>query len=364
MDVFFLIIVVLIFAGAFYAQLHQRSAQEARWKALAARRGLSFQPGNLLTSPRLAAQIDGTDVVIDMVTRKKGKTSVRYARATAAPSLALPAGLHIAPEGLGSKVAKLVGGQDIEISDLAFDQRARIQAHNAADVQALFADAQLTAACMTLFSTSRFNQIANGSIILEKLAREGGAAELLMEQSASLAAALTAARLRPWQRLAKVHSLTLTTRSTQIRLAGTLDGLKIAATADPSKGLCRLSVRVPADLPPALWIVSGRSPDAVSLGDPILDSTITASGAPTDVLSALLRGDALRGELLSVLHAFPESSVHSGFVHMVLPSASSLELSERVEDACRLARALAARTPEPEPEPGRQSARKTQRQQG
>jgi len=336
------IMVVMLVAVGLY-QLNQQQTLEANFKSLASERGLTFLAGDLFTSARVTGEIDGNDVTIERVAHKKGKTSVAYIKVSVRPSLALPSSLNIAPEGLGASFNKLLGWKDIIVGDAGLDQRAYIHADNESDVRALFGDAELAMTCMTLFSSSRYNGISDGAVVMEDRIWNGSEAAALLPTALNIATALSAARLRPWQRLAAAHGLSLEVQRSTIQLSGQVDGMALSAHANTAAGHATVEVTVPATLPASLRVVSGRAAGAVKLGDPVLDGMVSATGAPIAVLRSLLRDDALRGDLLSVVHAFPGSRVEGRRVLLSLPYASSLELESAVADACRLAAALGQR---------------------
>lgn len=341
MEAIVLLIGLLFFGVVLFINQQQRQERTAAaWRRLAAEKGLTFTPGGFLSAPTLAGQIDGVGVGATIVQHKHGKSSVSYVQVATVPALPVPAGFGMSPEGLGTAIVKMAGGQDVQIGDSFVDDRARIRGQNEADIQALFEDALLRQACMTLFASSRYNRIADGQVVLEKRAWNGDEIYALLSQALDTAVALDQARVRPWQHLATKHDLQLEVGRQNITAAGTVDGFVVEARGVLQPGRTVIKVRLPEAVPAGLKVVSGDKAGAVALGDPILDGMISASGAPPETLRALLRGDALRGELLAVLHAFPSSRVSGGVVEMVLPVGSTMALEERVRDACRLARAL------------------------
>ena len=339
-------IAVVILSVTYFFTEQQRQHLRAVWRRVASERGLRFTEGSLFVPTSMVGDIDDMHIHVDIHSRKQGKSSVPYTRVQVVPPQQVPDGLRLTPEGLGSALVKAVGGQDIQVGEAALDSRTRIQGDNPADVQALFADARLQSELLGLFSTSRFNHFGGGAVVLEKRGRVTDDIGRLMEQALSIARQLSEARMRPWNDLVRRHpDLALSTPDrAHIALAGqTADGLHVQAAARLDAGRTRLTVAVPADLPPGLVIAAGDRPGGVRLGDPVLDGMVSVSGAPAEVLRPLLLDDELRGELLAVVHAFPGSRVSGNSVVLNLPVASTLELADRLEDACRLARALARR---------------------
>lgn len=350
MEALFLLFALVIGGAALFMHHQRQQRLIAVWGALASREGLHFEDGGFLGKPSLSGDIGGVGVGASLVARKHGKSSVMYVRVATRPTLPMPDGLAMTPENLGAAILKMAGGQDIQIGDAYLDGKARICAQNEGDVQALFEHAPLRQACLSMFSGGRYNRVSSSQIIVERRSRDGDEIHALLSQALKIARAFDAARLAPWQHLARTHGLQLEVGRHNIIASGTIDGLEVRARGVPQPGRTEISVRIPAPMPTKMRVVSGEQPGAVPLGDPILDGMISASGAPAEALRALLCGDGMRGELLSVLHAFPASRVADNTVELVMPVGSVGDLGERVRDACRLATALAAQAQQ-QPQP-------------
>lgn len=121
--------VVLIFAGTIgFERLRRR-----RWLALAS--ALHLEPagksgfGDL---PPLRGSLAGRPVTLRTFTRGSGKNQTRWtALDVDAPRVDPYFRLRLTPEGLGTRVAKAFGGQDVQLGDEAFDEAFRIESNDA-----------------------------------------------------------------------------------------------------------------------------------------------------------------------------------------------------------------------------------------
>ena len=336
--------VILVLAGILYDQ-NRRHTQETHWQLLAhSEAGLTFTPGGLFSSAVLHGELDGVSVHVDILTRQEGETGSYYTQVWGRVPVVLPAGLRITPEGLGTTLVKMVGGQDIQVGDVVLDDRARIQGDSPEDIRGLFADPALRRVFLDLFGSSRYNRLEDGKVILEKPGRHGEEVRGMLRTVVAISRALADARLRPWQALTVQHpGLSIALRDTRLLLEGQAEGVAVHGRADLRLGRTELRVEVPASLPPGLVVSSGRLEGALKLGDPVLDSAVSVRGASSEAVRALLRDDALRGDLLSVLHAWPGSRIENNSVVMLIPSASPPALAEHLRDALLLAHHLARR---------------------
>lgn len=115
-------LMVAVGVGILGFKFWQRSAARASWASVAERLGLAFD-----SSPSLTGSYRGRRVEVSTVYRGSGKSRhiCTQVETTLAPYLNL--GLKIYRQGLLQELGKLVGTQDIETGDAAFDAQFMIK---------------------------------------------------------------------------------------------------------------------------------------------------------------------------------------------------------------------------------------------
>lgn len=114
---------------------HRRSVE--RWREAGAALGLAphgeaARLGPLRDYDVLRGSVGGRAVQLVTYTTGSGKSEQRWTALEAAAERADPGfALRVTREGLGARLAKLVGGQDVEVGNPDFDARFRVQASDA-----------------------------------------------------------------------------------------------------------------------------------------------------------------------------------------------------------------------------------------
>ncbi len=337
----FLLSVVGLIALVAYSS-HRTAERKRLWAALAERRGLSWEPGGWLTHPGIRGEIGGYPVEIGIQMRNQGKSSVAYTAVRARPLRPLPADLRITQEGLLTGLGKLLGAQDFTINDPYLDKKLQLKSTDPDTTRALFADPALRAAAAVLTGPCPYTRLDEGAVIVEARGMIGSELSEVLDGTVRLAAALDSARLTPWRAVCGRLGLSLTDEGRRLILSGSHRGRRVILTVDLAAS--RTYIDVPVDgLPAGLAITAERRDDAIRLSDPVLDGMVSVTGGAPDALRALLRDDDLRGELLSVVHAWPGSEVRSEGVRLVMPGSAAQGLDARLEEATTLAARLTAR---------------------
>ena len=159
----------------------------------------------------------------------------------------------------------------------------------------------------------------------------------LMDEALQLAQALDAARLAPWLRIATAHNLHLEDAQQTLTLTRAALRVRVDFAAEQTT----ITMAIP-DLPAGLLITAGSTPSAIRLGDPVLDGMISAHGDNEDAIRSLLRDDDMRGELLAVLHAWPDSTITASGIRLVLPTTTGADFDARLDEITALSARIAA----------------------
>jgi hypothetical protein len=131
----FLVIVVVV--GL--ASVANRKAQVEAWTSFARQSGLKLSGEKSWGNPRMEGMHQKIVVVLQIEVHGSGKQRKTFTRATARFDRAMPRGLNITTEGFTDRLAKLVGGQDIEIGHAELDRKLRIRAEDEQGARALMA---------------------------------------------------------------------------------------------------------------------------------------------------------------------------------------------------------------------------------
>lgn len=353
---FIALLSVLVIVGVIVHSANDREKLVSRWSALAEARGMQFRPGGWFAHPEVSGKVDSRDVEIGIELRSQGKSSIPYTTVQATTLRPMPVGLEVTREGLGDAIGKMLGGQDIQISDARLDPKLRFRAQDAPAAAAMFSDPALRRDLSSLLTPCSYSRLHGQHVILEAQGRSKTPVESMLEEAVKLARSLDNARLSPWQAAASRHNLELRDQVSRITLSGTHRGRHVVINADLRGNATFIDVPV-TGLPAGLSITRGKDPAGVRLGDPVLDGMITVKGRNPDALRALLRDDDLRGELLAVVHAWPGSAVVREGVRLCLPGAAAEGLEARLEEATALASRLSARLEAAEKQRQRQRQR-------
>jgi hypothetical protein len=117
--IFFVFLAIVIGAAVYNQTVTQPKLNEA-WQTAARDLGLQFTPGDWLRSRCLTGTYRGNSVTVD-VYRTGGKNSQTFTRYTVYYPQPLRLGLNLQRRGFFSGLWHLLGGQDIQVGDEAFD---------------------------------------------------------------------------------------------------------------------------------------------------------------------------------------------------------------------------------------------------
>ncbi|MFT5680028.1 MAG: hypothetical protein ACI8RZ_000933 [Myxococcota bacterium] len=342
MSVLIIIPIVLILLGVMLYAQHQAAEMERHWRAIAAERGLEWLPGGWFTTPKLIGKQGDYGVEVGIENRSHGKSTTPYTTVRARPTRPLPRELRLTQEGFTATFGKLFGGQDILIGDAFLDSKLRIRSADEAATKALFREPTLRRAVGALANGCTYSRLENTEVILEQQGKLSVGVDRMLDDVLQLVAALDGAPLAPWQAVSSRLSLNLIDQGSRANLSGTHRGQRVVLSVNLAARQTIIDVPI-TGLPSGLSITAGKKSDAIRLGDPVLDGMVSATGRNPDAIRTLLRDDDLRGELLSVIHAWPGSAVTPRGVRLIMPGAAAEGLDARLEEATTLAATLTRR---------------------
>jgi hypothetical protein len=122
----FLIVISLLVLFGVIAYLRRQARQQA-WSELAARTGLTFEPGGIFAPMVVAGNYRGRPLTLDTFTRRTGKNSTTYTRIQLGANNPSALSLAIYDENVLSKLGKALGMQDIQTGDDELDRRFTIR---------------------------------------------------------------------------------------------------------------------------------------------------------------------------------------------------------------------------------------------
>jgi hypothetical protein len=117
-----LIVVGLLVIFAVLAYVSHQARRQA-WGELAARTGLTLEPGGLFSPMRVTGTYRGHALTLDTFTRRSGKSSTTYTRIRLAVNNPSALSLAIYDENVLNKLGKALGMQDIQTGDDELDRR-------------------------------------------------------------------------------------------------------------------------------------------------------------------------------------------------------------------------------------------------
>ena len=345
-------IVVVAFIGAvFWLAARQVGRARAHWGAVAQALGLEFRPGGALKTMEMLGQIDGLTVHVRTVSRNAGNHSQLFTVVDVAPTAPLPAGLRVHREGIGTRLIKALGGQDIPLSDPTADAGLRVRGDDPAAVRAVLDHPSAAPALRAVMDGAAHTRLEKETLTLEVGGYGIDALEALVRTAVAGARALDAAVQAPWSALAATHGLQHQETPGDATLSGEIDGLHVLVRAQRAGAGARTRIQVDlcGGLPPGVRIRAGAG--GPRLGDPILDGRVTVETDPDDpaVHAAALRWlqariqdprHDLRGCLMDVLHGMPDACVESGSVRCGLPHRAGPGLPDLLRRMVALGAAL------------------------
>ncbi len=133
-----ILFVAILVAGVFaliiaIAVLYSKNRSDA-WQHFASQHQLTLRPSTWTEPPLISGFFKTTAVTITLEYRGSGNSRQAYTKATAQFGAQLPLGMKLGKEGFGTSLAKLFGGQDIQIGIPAMDDALRIQGRDPADI--------------------------------------------------------------------------------------------------------------------------------------------------------------------------------------------------------------------------------------
>ena len=128
----FVIIVMFVatvglIAGIIFLRHLAARHRNAVWGGFAEKMGLSFRGGGAFGNQVIEGLLGDTRIFIQTEEYSSGKSSRKYTRYRAFFNAGLPRELNVSDEGIGDDVAKLFGGQDIQLGDDSLDGLLRIK---------------------------------------------------------------------------------------------------------------------------------------------------------------------------------------------------------------------------------------------
>jgi hypothetical protein len=116
--------VIILFAW------YQSKKRGEKWKAIAEGLGLTYSPGSFFSSGEIFGQLEGHRVRVWVFTRGSGKNRTTYTGISTDLRSSLGLGLKIYREHIFSGLGKMLGFQDIQTGDAAFDDRFVVKGHD------------------------------------------------------------------------------------------------------------------------------------------------------------------------------------------------------------------------------------------
>ncbi len=190
METLILALVVSVFvAGMFLVGISVRKQRLEAWRRFAERHSLKLVQQSGMSRPRITGRWKGVPVVLQIEMRGSGNSRKAYTRATARFSATLPRGLDIAGENFTHKVAKLLGGQDIQVGELVTDRALRIKGDEPAEVRRLLGNWRVRSAVLSFLVNdprALVTQTQLGTARLGHLTKDGELAALLERVSGTV----------------------------------------------------------------------------------------------------------------------------------------------------------------------------------
>ena len=138
MEALFPLLFVGFFGVIIWFGLNSSKKRQQLYRDSAAALGLECFASGKYGVPRLMGRYRGHEVVVDQEIHGSGKHKTTYTRFKAQPLKPLPMGLNVSKEGLGGKIGKFFGGQDIQVGDQRIDDALLIKGKSEMEVQKWF----------------------------------------------------------------------------------------------------------------------------------------------------------------------------------------------------------------------------------
>ena len=134
MEALFPLLFVGFFGVIIWFGLNSSKKRQQLYRDSAAALGLECFASGKYGVPRLMGRYRGHEVVVDQEIHGSGKHKTTYTRFKAQPLKPLPMGLNVSKEGLGGKIGKFFGGQDIQVGDQRIDDALLIKGKSEMEV--------------------------------------------------------------------------------------------------------------------------------------------------------------------------------------------------------------------------------------
>ncbi len=166
---------VLIFAsfvvGFVTLALNSAKKHQKLYRDTAAVLGLNCFASGKYGTPRLMGLYRGFEVLVDKEVHGSGKHKITYTRFRAQPLKPLPGGMSVCKEGLGGKIGKFFGGQDILVGDKRLDDALLIKGERELEIQQWFQQVgvgQAVIRFLDLGSRARLSASEGGVILVKQ----------------------------------------------------------------------------------------------------------------------------------------------------------------------------------------------------
>lgn len=331
---------------------HARQRRNARWAAVSAREGLELTAGGFMTAPRMTGRKDGVDVLVTTIARSAGKSSIPYTVVTTQCPVALPPGLQVTREGGGDALAKLFGGQDIELGDDLLDPKLRVKGLDPEAVVEVLGWPDVRDRLHLLLRAGRYSRIEAGRVILEEQGTKDIHLDQHLAEGVSLAKALGEAVQAPWLALGARFGLQVEGEGGGVDLSGEVEGMRVQVRVQVGRADAGpqtvVRITLPEGLPRMGISLATRGEDAapgLRLGDPVLDGLVKVEARDEQAARALFAGPEaaaadLHGKLLAVVHGRPGSVVSGQELRVVGPGATAAHAAVLIDEGLALAVAL------------------------
>ena len=342
---------------------HQARGSRRFWARIADQRNLVFDPGGFFDSMEINGVIDDVTVKAHMVTRGNGNTHQVYTVVEARPNVPLPEGLQLTKEGIGTKIVKVLGGQDIPIANRLLDGKLRVRGDDPPAVQGVLDHPLAEPALEAVATGDAYTRFEKGSLIIEKSGHALNKLEDMIDTAVRGARGLDQAVRAPWLQLAEERGFRHEETPRSATLDGMLGGQSILIRAQHTEERARTDITIHLDggLPRGVRLRAGKGDRR--LRDPILDgrmvmeATTRGTGPETEAISWLKDRLAdeqhdLRGCLMDVLQGLPGAMIEDGVLSYSMDRRAGSDLPGLLDRLTALSTALSDPAPRPaDPEP-------------
>ena len=130
MEAIFMLLFIGVIIAVVVVAVKNKQAQLLSWREFSKDNHLKLLDAGTWSNPRLIGRFRDLHVTLQIEVQGSGKHKKTYTRAIARFDAAMPRGLSITSEGFTDRLAKLVGGQDIQIGHAELDRQLRIRAED------------------------------------------------------------------------------------------------------------------------------------------------------------------------------------------------------------------------------------------